>query len=47
MVPLSFLWDGAIVLIASPAAGPTSRNLTVTSRVSLGVGLARDAMTWC
>jgi hypothetical protein len=42
MVPLSFLWDGATVLIATPAASPTSRNLQATGKVRLGIGPARD-----
>jgi hypothetical protein len=42
MVPLSFLWDGATVLIATPAASPTSRNLRATGRVRLGIGPTRD-----
>jgi Pyridoxamine 5'-phosphate oxidase len=42
LIPLSFLWDGETVLIATPAASPTSRNLQATGRVRLGVGLTRD-----
>jgi hypothetical protein len=42
LVPLSFLWDGATVLISTPAASPTSRNLRATGRVRLGVGPTRD-----
>ena len=42
MVPLSFLWDGATVLIATPATSPTSRNLRATGRVRLGIGPTRD-----
>ena len=42
MVPLSFLWDGATVLIATPAASPTSRNLQATGKVRLGIGPTRD-----
>src|ERR1700758_5188609 len=42
LVPLSFLWDGATVLIATPAASPTSRNLRATGRVRLGIGPTRD-----
>ena len=42
MVPLSFLWDGATVLIATPVASPTSRNLRATGRVRLGIGPTRD-----
>lgn len=45
MVPLSFLWDGTTVLIATPATSPTGRNLQgPTGRVRLGVGLTRDVV---
>ena len=42
MVALSFLWDGATVLISTPATSPTSRNLRATGRVRLGIGPTRD-----
>jgi nitroimidazol reductase NimA-like FMN-containing flavoprotein (pyridoxamine 5'-phosphate oxidase superfamily) len=42
LVPLSFLWDGATVLISTPAASPTSRNLRATGSVRLGIGPTRD-----
>jgi len=42
LVPLSFLWDGATVLISTPAASTTSRNLRATGRVRLGIGPTRD-----
>ena len=42
LVPLSFLWDGATLLVATPAASPTSRNLRATGRVRLGIGPTRD-----
>ena len=42
LVPLSFLWDGAAVLISTPASSPTSRNLRATGRVRLGIGPTRD-----
>ncbi len=42
LVPLSFLWDGTSVVIATPASSPTSRNLQATGMVRLGVGLTRD-----
>jgi hypothetical protein len=41
---LSFLWDGASVLVATPAASVTSRNLQATGKVRLGVGLVRDVV---
>lgn len=42
LVPLSFLWDGATVLIATPASSPTGRNLATTGKVRLGIGPTRD-----
>jgi len=42
LVPLSFLWDGSSLLIATPSASPTSRNLQATGKVRLGVGPTRD-----
>ena len=42
LVPLSFLWDGATLLIATPASSPTSRNLRATGKVRLGIGPTRD-----
>ena len=42
LVPLSFLWDGSTLLIATPASSPTSRNLLATGKVRLGIGPTRD-----
>jgi hypothetical protein len=42
LVPLSFLWDGLALLIATPAASPTGRNLQATGEVRLGIGPTRD-----
>ena len=44
LVPLSFLWDGATLLIATPTASPTSRNLQATGRVRVGLGPTRDVV---
>jgi hypothetical protein len=44
MVPLSFLWDGTTVLIATPAASPTSINLQASGMVRLGIGPTRDVV---
>jgi hypothetical protein len=44
LVPLSYLWDGSTVLIATPDRSPTSRNLQATGRVRLGLGLTRDVV---
>jgi hypothetical protein len=42
LIPLSYLWDGSTVLIATPAASPTGRNLRATGKVRLGIGPTRD-----
>ncbi|HYP62179.1 MAG TPA: pyridoxamine 5'-phosphate oxidase family protein [Thermomicrobiales bacterium] len=42
LVPLSFLWDGMTLLISTPTASPTSRNLLTSGRVRLGIGPTRD-----
>ena len=42
LVPLSFLWDGLTVLVATPAASPTGRNMQATGKVRLGIGPTRD-----
>jgi hypothetical protein len=42
LVPLSFLWDGITLLVATPSSSPTSRNLQATGKVRLGIGPTRD-----
>ncbi|WEO93822.1 pyridoxamine 5'-phosphate oxidase family protein [Streptomyces sp. FXJ1.172] len=44
LVPLSFVWDGATLLIATPAGSPTGRNLVATGRARLGLGPTRDVV---
>ena len=44
LVPLSFLWDGRTLLIATGASSPTSRNLQATGTVRLGIGPTRDVV---
>lgn len=44
LVPLSYLWDGTTVLLATPAASPTGRNLRATGTVRLGLGPTRDVV---
>lgn len=44
LIPLSFLWDGATLLLATPAASPTGRNLRTTGRARLGIGPTRDVV---
>jgi nitroimidazol reductase NimA-like FMN-containing flavoprotein (pyridoxamine 5'-phosphate oxidase superfamily) len=44
LIPLSFLWDGSTLLIATFASSPTARNLRATGMVRLGVGATRDVV---
>lgn len=44
LVPLSFLWDGSTLLLATPAGSPTGRNLRATGRTRLGLGPTRDVV---
>jgi hypothetical protein len=44
LVPLSFLWDGSTLLLATPAASPTGRNLKATGKARLGIGPTRDVV---
>jgi hypothetical protein len=42
LVPLSFLWDGAGAVVATPRSSVTGRNLTRGGRARVGVGQLRD-----
>jgi hypothetical protein len=44
LVLLSFLWDGASLLIATPRSSPTSRNLHSNATVRVGIGPTRDVV---
>ncbi|MHB9855287.1 pyridoxamine 5'-phosphate oxidase family protein [Streptomyces krungchingensis] len=44
LVPLSYLWDGRTLLVATPAESPTGRNLRATGRTRLGIGATRDVV---
>jgi Pyridoxamine 5'-phosphate oxidase len=44
LVPLSFLWDGTALLIATSAASPTGRNLQARGMVRLSLGTTRDVV---
>ena len=44
LAPLSFLWDGTTMLIATPSTSVTSRNLQATGRARLGIGPTRDVV---
>jgi len=44
LVPLSFLWDGTDLLLATPASSPTGRNVQASNTVRLGIGPTRDVV---
>ncbi|MFH8369499.1 pyridoxamine 5'-phosphate oxidase family protein [Streptomyces sp. NPDC018031] len=44
LVPLSFLWDGTAILISTPRASITGRNLLADGRVRLSLGPTRDVV---
>ncbi|SCF09335.1 pyridoxamine 5'-phosphate oxidase family protein [Micromonospora chokoriensis] len=44
LIPLSFLWDGTAVLISTPRASVTGRNLVADGRVRLSLGPTRDVV---
>ncbi|MEV6753906.1 pyridoxamine 5'-phosphate oxidase family protein [Streptomyces sp. NPDC051214] len=44
MVPLSFFWDGESLLVATPDASVTGRNLRATGMARVGVGPTRDVV---
>jgi hypothetical protein len=44
LIPLSFLWDGARLLLATPDSSVTARNLRATGRARLTLGTTRDVV---
>jgi hypothetical protein len=44
LVPLSFLWDGTAVIISTPSASVTARNLRGGGRMRVGIGQVRDVI---
>jgi hypothetical protein len=42
LVPLSFDWDGEALLLATPVASATGRNLAASRTARLGLGATRD-----
>lgn len=42
LVPLSFDWEDGAILVATPPASPTGRNLAAGGTVRLGLGPTRD-----
>ncbi len=44
LVPLSLLWDGTDLVVATPTASITGRNLRAASTVRVGLGPTRDVV---
>ncbi|MDC0773649.1 pyridoxamine 5'-phosphate oxidase family protein [Streptomyces sp. HD] len=44
LVPLSFLWNGSTLLLATPTHSPTGRNLRMTGRARIAIGPTRDVV---
>ena len=44
LTPLSFLWDGETLLLATAATTPTARNLLAGGGIRLGLGEPRDVV---
>lgn len=44
LVPLSFLWDGVALTLATAGSSPTARNLRSSARVRMAVGPTRDVV---
>ncbi|MFG1839589.1 pyridoxamine 5'-phosphate oxidase family protein [Micromonospora sp. NPDC049175] len=44
LVPLSFLWDGEALTLATAESSPTARNLRASQRVRMSVGTTRDVV---
>jgi hypothetical protein len=44
LIPLSYLWDGTALLISTPTASVTGRNLRADGRVRLSLGPTRDVV---
>lgn len=44
LIPLSFLWDGATLLVATPLPSPTGGNLRAGGKVRIGIGPTRDVV---
>ncbi|MET9337915.1 pyridoxamine 5'-phosphate oxidase family protein [Nonomuraea sp. NPDC003804] len=44
LMPLSFLWDGAGLLLSTAAGNPTARNLVASGTARLALGHTRDVV---
>jgi hypothetical protein len=44
LIPLSFIWDGTALTVATPRAGRTARNLIRAGRARVALGPTRDVV---
>jgi Pyridoxamine 5'-phosphate oxidase len=44
LVPLSYVWDGTGLTMATPEVSPTARNLAASGQVRLAIGPTRDVV---
>ena len=44
LVPLSYYWDGAVLVLATPRESTTARNLLRAGRARVGIGPTRDVV---
>lgn len=44
LVPLSFVWDGGTLLMATRRTNPTARNVTPTGQARISLGHTRDVV---
>ncbi|MER5950792.1 pyridoxamine 5'-phosphate oxidase family protein [Streptomyces sp. NPDC001904] len=44
LIPLSYLWDGAALIVSTPQTSVTGRNLLAEPRVRIGLGPTRDVV---
>lgn len=43
-IPLSFAWDGEVLILSTPSGSVTGRNLAASGRVRLALGGTRDVV---
>jgi hypothetical protein len=43
-IPLSFAWDGSVLILSTPSGSVTGRNLAESGRVRIALGATRDVV---
>ena len=43
-IPLSFAWDGSVLVLSTPTASATGRNLAASGRARIALGSTRDVV---